>query len=64
MSERQRQPRRAVTKKDRPVIVYFPDGDVAAMDDASRAADTDRSKWIRQAVREALIKAGVTVNAN
>jgi len=55
-----RQPRRAVTKQDRAVIVYFPDAQVESMDAAARRADTDRSKWIRQAIREALNRAGIT----
>lgn len=54
-----RHPRRAVTKRDRAVIVYFQDEQVEAMDAAARLNDTDRSKWIRRAVREALQRAGV-----
>ena len=53
-------PRRAVTKQDKPVIVYFPDAQVAAMDAAARGSDTDRSKWIRKAVREALLRSGIS----
>jgi metal-responsive CopG/Arc/MetJ family transcriptional regulator len=55
-----RQPRRAVTKQDKPVIVYFPEEQVAAMDAAARAGDTDRSKWIRQAIRAALLRSGLS----
>lgn len=58
-SEVQRKPpRRAVTKSDRAVIVYFPDDQVEAMNEAARRNDTDRSKWIRRAIREALQRSG------
>lgn len=47
-------PLRAVTKADKPVIVYFPKAQVDAIDSAARAEDTDRSKFIRRAVRDML----------
>ena len=47
-------PRRAVTKADKAVIVYFPQQVVDALDSAARAEDTDRSKFIRRAVRNML----------
>ncbi len=50
----------AVTKRDRPVLVFFPEEAVEAMDEAARRQDTDRSKWIRRAIREALAAAGIT----
>lgn len=56
---RRHNPRRAVTKRDRAVLVYFPAPIVAAVDLASRVDDTDRSKWIRKAVRDALQRRGV-----
>ena len=49
-----RPPRRAVTHADKPVIVYFPAEQVAEIDNAARSEDTDRSKWIRRAVRNFL----------
>jgi hypothetical protein len=55
-------PKRAVSKTDgRPVLVYFPENVVDVVDRVVVAEDTDRSKWIRQACREALQRRGVTV---
>lgn len=52
---------RAVTKDTgKAVLVYFPVPDVASMDAAVIQEDTDRSKWIRKAVREALARRGIT----
>jgi metal-responsive CopG/Arc/MetJ family transcriptional regulator len=51
----------AVTKADaRPVLVYFPEDVVDRVDAVVLAEDTDRSKWIRLAIREALQRRGVT----
>lgn len=53
-------PTRAVTKDTgKAVLVYFPVPDVASMDAAVIREDTDRSKWIRKAVREALARRGI-----
>lgn len=48
-----------VTKSDKAVLVYFPSEVVEAMDRAARASDTDRSKWIRNAARDALRRRGI-----
>lgn len=53
--------KRAVTKADgRAVLVYFPEDVVASVDRLVVADDTDRSKWIRKAIREALDRRGIT----
>lgn len=41
------------------VLVWFPDSILPLIDDAVRKLDTDRSKFIRNAVREAMARAGV-----
>ncbi len=52
---------RAVTKDNgKAVLVYFPVSDVDSMNAAVISEDTDRSKWIRKAVREALARRGIT----
>ena len=57
----QRSRKRAVTKADgRAVLVYFPEEVVDRVDAVVLAEDTDRSKWIRLAIREALQRRGVT----
>lgn len=49
------QPARAVSKESaKAVLVYFPEAVVSAVDRIVIAEDTDRSKWIRKAIREAL----------
>lgn len=49
------QRRGAVTKSEsRAVIVYFPKTIIPLIDEAVRLRDTDRSKFIRSAVREKL----------
>lgn len=53
------QAKRAVTKDDKPVLVYFPKPVVDAVDMAVLSEDTDRSKWIRKAIREALQRRGI-----
>jgi metal-responsive CopG/Arc/MetJ family transcriptional regulator len=50
-----------VTKRDRAVLVYFPEPVVAAVDESARRDDTDRSKWIRSAIRSALQQRGVAI---
>lgn len=56
-----RQPRRAVSKDTaKPVLVYFPTDVVTAVDALVIREDTDRSKWIRQAIREALIRRNIS----
>ena len=58
---RKPQARRAVTKADgKPVLVFFPVPVVEAVDHQVRKEDTDRSKWIRSAIREALLRRGVS----
>jgi metal-responsive CopG/Arc/MetJ family transcriptional regulator len=52
---------RAITKATaKAVLVYFPEAVVAAVDDAVRNEDTDRSKWVRLAIREALQRRGIS----
>ena len=59
------QPPRAVTKDTaKAVIVVFPDEVVDAVNRAVINEDTDRSKWIRKAVREALENRGVEIPAH
>lgn len=54
--------KRAVTKADgKAVLVYFPQRIVNLVDGVVVSEDTDRSKWIRQACREALERRGVAV---
>ena len=53
-------PPRAVTKDSaKAVLVYFPEGVVHAMDAVVLREDTDRSKWVRKAIREALARRNV-----
>ena len=55
------QPRAAVTKADgKAVLVFFPKPVVEAVDRLVHLEDTDRSKWIRLAIREALHRRGVS----
>lgn len=53
-----RKTKRGAVSKDtaRPVLIYFPEDVVQVMDDAVRLTDTDRSKFIRHAVRERLAR--------
>jgi len=58
--QRKSQPARAVSRNScKPVLVYFPEAVVRAVNLAVVAEDTDRSKWIRKAIREALDRRGV-----
>jgi len=52
---RTKPPQRAVSKDSaKAVLVYFPENVVHAVDRIVLSEDTDRSKWIRKAIREAL----------
>jgi metal-responsive CopG/Arc/MetJ family transcriptional regulator len=56
-------PKRAVTKETaRPVLVYFPEDIVSKIDRCVVSEDTDRSKWMRQAMREALQRRGIATS--
>lgn len=60
-SSPRKSPKRAVTKETaRPVLVYFPEDIVTKIDHCVLSEDTDRSKWMRQAMREALNRRGIT----
>ena len=53
---------RSVSKKtSKPVLVHFPKKIIAAVDGLVEQDDTDRSKWIRQAVREKMQRHGIVV---
>jgi metal-responsive CopG/Arc/MetJ family transcriptional regulator len=55
------QPPRAVSKDSaKAVLVYFPEAVVTAVDRIVVSEDTDRSKWIRKAIREALQRRNVS----
>lgn len=55
------QPPRAVSKgSSKAVLVYFPESIVREVDQMVITEDTDRSKWIRKAIREALQRRNVT----
>ena len=59
-TKRKPQAARSVTKDSaRAVLVYFPEAIVAAVDRVVLTEDTDRSKWVRLAIREALQRRGV-----
>lgn len=45
--------------RTRAVLVYFPEPLIAEMDRAAVKDDTDRSKWLRSAAREALRRRGI-----
>lgn len=61
-SSKKAAPKRAVSKSNsRQILVYFPETVVETVDRVVLAEDTDRSKWIRQACREALQRRGVSV---
>lgn len=51
-------PRRAAAPRERmkAVLVYFPEEMVRWIDSAARTEDTDRSKFVRKAVRDFLEK--------
>lgn len=56
--------RGAVTKQtSKPIIVWFPNHVMPLLDRAVAVEDTDRSKFIRKAVRELLIQRGFTDSA-
>jgi metal-responsive CopG/Arc/MetJ family transcriptional regulator len=60
-AHRKSQPARAVTKDSaKAVLVYFPEAVVSAVDRIVINEDTDRSKWIRKAIREALQRRNVS----
>lgn len=46
-------------KNSRLVLVWFPHSLIPLIDDAVDKLDTDRSKFIRNAVREKMARAGV-----
>ena len=48
------------SKESRLVPVWFPDGVVPMIDQAAIKLDSDRSKFIRLAVREKLTQLGLT----
>lgn len=53
-------PQRAVSKgTSKAVLVYFPESVIGSVDRLVVAEDTDRSKWIRKAIREALSRRGI-----
>lgn len=57
---RKSQPPRAISKESaKAVLVYFPENVVHAVDQIVVREDTDRSKWIRKAIREALQRRNV-----
>ncbi len=45
--------------RTRAVLVFFPETLIQLMDSAAASSDTDRSKWLRLAAREALRKRGI-----
>ena len=52
--------RGAIQKSNsRPIIVWFPDKVIPLIDAAVLLEDTDRSKFIRKAIREKLARLGV-----
>ncbi len=54
--------RGAVTKdRSRQILVWFPEPLIPLLDNAVVRLDTDRSKFIRNAVREKISRAGITV---
>lgn len=56
--------RGAVRKKEsRLVPVWFPEKVLPFLDDAVQRLDTDRSKFIRNAVREKMRRAGIIASA-
>jgi len=60
--QRKSQPPRAVSKESaKAVLVYFPEAVVNAVDRIVVSEDTDRSKWIRKAIREALQRRNTAV---
>ena len=55
-------PRGAVTKNESHMVtVWVPKPVVAAVNTAVRLRDTDRSKWIREAMREKAAREGVSI---
>ena len=60
---RRPQPPRAAHKgNSRQVLVWVPETLLQRIEGAVMAEDTDRSKWIRAAVREALTRRGFKTN--
>ena len=55
--------RRSKRKPSKLVMVWFPKSLIPFMDDAVTLLDTDRSKFIRNAVREKMARAGVASTA-
>lgn len=55
-----KRPRGAITKdRAKAVVVYFPEEIMPMLDETVRALDTDRSKFIRRAVRELMESATI-----